>query len=115
MCLAADTSFVLYLILHTHSLSICEVGTSIKEGKALGGTLLNVGVTLNSQGNQLIANGSFVGAGTEPLFLSSIFLPISYINNLMDDFLIKLTGVMMALALRSMQKVRKLDKFETMI
>lgn len=34
---------------------------------ALGGTLLNVGVALNGQGNQLIANGSFVGAGIEPL------------------------------------------------
>ncbi|RLN35705.1 hypothetical protein C2845_PM03G29300 [Panicum miliaceum] len=29
---------------------------------ALGGTLLNVSVTLNSQGNQIIANGSFIGA-----------------------------------------------------
>jgi hypothetical protein len=28
-----------------------------------GGTLLNLGVTLNSQGSQVIANGSFVGAG----------------------------------------------------
>ncbi|KAJ3698251.1 hypothetical protein LUZ61_001956 [Rhynchospora tenuis] len=53
---------------------------------ALGGTLLNVGVTLNSQGNQLFANGSFVGA-----------------------------GVMLALVARSMQRVKKLDKFETMI
>ncbi|OEL33788.1 hypothetical protein BAE44_0005193 [Dichanthelium oligosanthes] len=33
---------------------------------ALGGTLLNVGVTLNSQGNQIIANGSFIGAGRFP-------------------------------------------------
>ncbi|KAJ1697806.1 hypothetical protein LUZ63_006318 [Rhynchospora breviuscula] len=53
---------------------------------ALGGTLLNVGVTLNSQGNQLVANGSFVGA-----------------------------GVMLVLVVRSMQRVKKLDKFETMI
>jgi hypothetical protein len=30
---------------------------------AMGGTLLNIGVTLNSQGNQIIANGSFIGAG----------------------------------------------------
>jgi hypothetical protein len=30
---------------------------------AIGGTLLNVGVTLSSQGNQIVANGSFVGAG----------------------------------------------------
>ena len=28
-----------------------------------GGTLLNLGVTLTSQGNIIIANGSFVGAG----------------------------------------------------
>ncbi|CAL5065340.1 unnamed protein product [Urochloa decumbens] len=53
---------------------------------ALGGTLLNVGVTLNSQGNQMIANGSFIGA-----------------------------GIFLALLIRSMQRVKKLDKFETMI
>lgn len=53
---------------------------------ALGGTLLNVGVTLNSQGNQIIANGSFIGA-----------------------------GIFLALLIRSMQRVKKLDKFETMI
>lgn len=53
---------------------------------ALGGTLLNVGVTLNSQGNQMIANGSFIGA-----------------------------GIFLALLVRSMQRVKKLDKFETMI
>lgn len=29
----------------------------------LGGTLLNLGVTLSSQGNQAFANGSFIGAG----------------------------------------------------
>ncbi|EER91849.1 uncharacterized protein LOC8086269 [Sorghum bicolor] len=53
---------------------------------ALGGTLLNVGVTLNTQGNQIIANGSFIGA-----------------------------GIFLALLVRSMQRVKKLDKFETMI
>uniref|UniRef100_A0A0D9XBM3 ABC1 atypical kinase-like domain-containing protein n=1 Tax=Leersia perrieri TaxID=77586 RepID=A0A0D9XBM3_9ORYZ len=53
---------------------------------AIGGTLLNVGVTLSSQGNQIIANGSFVGA-----------------------------GIFLALLIRSMQRVKKLDKFETMI
>lgn len=53
---------------------------------ALGGTLLNVGVTLNGQGNQIIANGSFIGA-----------------------------GIFLALLIRSMQRVKKLDKFETMI
>ncbi|CAN6195329.1 unnamed protein product [Urochloa humidicola] len=53
---------------------------------ALGGTLLNVGVTLNSQGNQIMANGSFIGA-----------------------------GIFLALLVRSMQRVKKLDKFETMI
>ncbi|ESQ49259.1 hypothetical protein EUTSA_v10020179mg [Eutrema salsugineum] len=52
----------------------------------LGGTLLNIGVTFNNQGSQLIANGSFVGA-----------------------------GIFMALVLRSMQRVNKLDKFEKMI
>ncbi|CAD6204656.1 unnamed protein product [Miscanthus lutarioriparius] len=53
---------------------------------ALGGTLLNVGVTLDSQGNQIIANSSFIGA-----------------------------GIFLALLIRSMQRVKKLDKFETMI
>ncbi|XP_020246082.1 uncharacterized protein LOC109823976 [Asparagus officinalis] len=53
---------------------------------ALSGTLLNVGVTLGSQGNQVIANGSFIGA-----------------------------GVFLTLLIRSMQRVKKLDKFETMI
>lgn len=53
---------------------------------ALGGALLNVGVTLSSQGNQVIANGSFIGA-----------------------------GVFLTLLIRSMQRVKKLDKFEKMI
>lgn len=52
----------------------------------LGGTLLNVGITLSSQGNQVIANGSFIGA-----------------------------GVFLTLLIRSMQRVKKLDKFEKMI
>ncbi|KAL5148281.1 Protein ACTIVITY OF BC1 COMPLEX KINASE 7, chloroplastic [Glycine soja] len=52
----------------------------------LGGTLLNLGVTLSSQGNQAFANGSFIGA-----------------------------GILGALFLRSMQRVKKLDKFENMI
>ncbi|XP_010252775.1 PREDICTED: uncharacterized protein LOC104594255 [Nelumbo nucifera] len=52
----------------------------------LGGTLLNVGITFSSQGGQVIANGSFLGA-----------------------------GVFLTLLLRSMQRVRKLDKFEKMI
>lgn len=51
-----------------------------------GGTLLNLGVTLTNQGSQIFANGSFIGA-----------------------------GVFFALLLRSMQRVRKLDKFEKMI
>ena len=52
----------------------------------LGGTLLNLGVTFNSQGSQVIANGSFVGA-----------------------------GVFLALFLTSMQRVKNLEKFEKMI
>ncbi|WOH05824.1 hypothetical protein DCAR_0625245 [Daucus carota subsp. sativus] len=52
----------------------------------LGGTLLNLGVTLSSQGNLAIANGSYVGA-----------------------------GVFLVLLVRSMQRVKKLDKFEKMI
>ncbi|PON87971.1 Protein kinase [Trema orientale] len=52
----------------------------------LGGTFLNLGMTLSSQGSQFFANGSFIGA-----------------------------GVFLALFARSMQRVKKLDKFEKMI
>ncbi|KAE8075508.1 hypothetical protein FH972_014218 [Carpinus fangiana] len=52
----------------------------------LGGTLLNIGVTFSSQGSQVIANGSFIGA-----------------------------GVFMALFFRSMQRVKMLEKIEKMI
>lgn len=31
----------------------------------LGGTLLNVGVACSNQGNQTIANGSYIGAGEQ--------------------------------------------------
>lgn len=51
-----------------------------------GGTLLNLGVTLTNQGSQILANGSFIGA-----------------------------GVFFTLFLRSMQRVKKLEKFEKMI
>lgn len=52
----------------------------------LGGTLLNVGITFSSQGNQIVANGTFVGA-----------------------------GVFLTLLIRSMQRVKRLEKFEKMI
>ncbi|KAA8524877.1 hypothetical protein F0562_011300 [Nyssa sinensis] len=52
----------------------------------LGGTLLNLGVTLSNQGNQVIANGSFIGA-----------------------------GVFLTLLIRSMQRLKMLEKFEKMI
>lgn len=52
----------------------------------LGGSLLNLGVTFSNQGSQIIANGSFISA-----------------------------GVFLTLLMRSMQRVKKLDKFETMI
>lgn len=52
----------------------------------VGGTLLNLGVSLSSQGSQIVANGSFVGA-----------------------------GILLVLLIRSMQRVKKLDKFEKMI
>uniref|UniRef100_A0A7N0ZU14 ABC1 atypical kinase-like domain-containing protein n=1 Tax=Kalanchoe fedtschenkoi TaxID=63787 RepID=A0A7N0ZU14_KALFE len=51
-----------------------------------GGTLLNLGVTFSSQESTILANAAFVGA-----------------------------GVFLALFLRSMQRVKKLDKFEKMI
>lgn len=51
-----------------------------------GGTLLNLGVTLTNQGSLVLANGSFIGA-----------------------------GVFFTLFLRSMQRVKKLEKFEKMI
>ncbi|KAF3632082.1 Kinase superfamily protein isoform 2 [Capsicum annuum] len=52
----------------------------------IGGTLVNLGVTFSSQGSQIFANGSFIGA-----------------------------GVFLTLLIRSMQRVNKLDKFEKMI
>ncbi|KAH9606642.1 hypothetical protein KSS87_013078 [Heliosperma pusillum] len=52
----------------------------------LGGTLLNLGVTFSGQGSQIVANGSFIGA-----------------------------GVFLVLLIRSMQRVKKLDNFEKMI
>ncbi|KAI3753503.1 hypothetical protein L2E82_25557 [Cichorium intybus] len=63
--------------------TIMQMGTLYT---VLGGTLVNIGVTLSTQGNQLIANGSFIAA-----------------------------GVFLALLVRSMQRVKKLDKFEKMI
>ncbi|KAI0497002.1 hypothetical protein KFK09_023328 [Dendrobium nobile] len=53
---------------------------------ALGGTLFNVGVNLSSHGNQIIANGAFIGA-----------------------------GVFLLLLARSFQRVKKLDNFEKML
>ncbi|KAI3465543.1 hypothetical protein Pfo_022206 [Paulownia fortunei] len=52
----------------------------------LWGTLLNLGMTLNNQGSRIIANGSFIGA-----------------------------GVFFILFVRSMQRVKRLDKFEKML
>ncbi|XP_020234378.1 protein ACTIVITY OF BC1 COMPLEX KINASE 7, chloroplastic [Cajanus cajan] len=52
----------------------------------IGGTLLNLGITMSSQGNIAVANGSFIGA-----------------------------GIFMTLFVRSMQRVKMLDKFEKMI
>ncbi|KAJ8423823.1 hypothetical protein Cgig2_017386 [Carnegiea gigantea] len=49
-------------------------------------TFLNLGITLTSQGSQIVANSSFLGA-----------------------------GVFFTLLVRSIQRVRKLDKFEKMI
>ncbi|XP_073035630.1 protein ACTIVITY OF BC1 COMPLEX KINASE 7, chloroplastic isoform X2 [Primulina eburnea] len=51
-----------------------------------GGTLLNLGITLGSQGSQFVVNGSFLGA-----------------------------GVFCIMFIQSMQRVKKLDKFEKMI
>uniref|UniRef100_A0A453KI40 Uncharacterized protein n=1 Tax=Aegilops tauschii subsp. strangulata TaxID=200361 RepID=A0A453KI40_AEGTS len=53
---------------------------------AMGGTLLNIGVVMGSQGNQIVANGSFIGA-----------------------------GIFLALLVASMRRVKKLEKFETMM
>ncbi|KAK4429224.1 protein ACTIVITY OF BC1 COMPLEX kinase, chloroplastic [Sesamum alatum] len=52
----------------------------------IGSTLLNLGMTLSKQGSRIIANGSFIVA-----------------------------GIFLALFLRSMQRVKNLDKFEKMI
>lgn len=52
----------------------------------LSGTLVNLGVTISSQGNQVVANAAFVCA-----------------------------GVFLTLFIRSMQRVKSLEKFEKMI
>ncbi|CAA6661518.1 unnamed protein product [Spirodela intermedia] len=52
----------------------------------LWGTLLNVGVTVGSQGNPFVSNGSFIGA-----------------------------GVFLILLVRSMRRVKRLDEFEKKI
>ncbi|GFY97687.1 protein kinase superfamily protein [Actinidia rufa] len=52
----------------------------------LGCTLLNLGVTFSNQGTQAVANGSFIGA-----------------------------GVFLVLFIRSMRRVKRLEKFEKMI
>ncbi|QCE01941.1 hypothetical protein DEO72_LG7g3242 [Vigna unguiculata] len=52
----------------------------------LGGTLLNLGITMSNQGNVAMGNGSFIAA-----------------------------GIFMTLFVRSMQRVKMLDKFEKMI
>lgn len=42
-----------------------------------GGTLLNIGVALNSQGSQIMANGTFIGAGKTTFCINnSSFLSI---------------------------------------
>ncbi|XP_008813062.1 LOW QUALITY PROTEIN: protein ACTIVITY OF BC1 COMPLEX KINASE 7, chloroplastic-like [Phoenix dactylifera] len=53
---------------------------------AMSGIFLDVGVTLSSQGNQALANGSFIGA-----------------------------GIFLTLAIISMKRVKQLDKLEKMI
>ena len=40
----------------------------------IGGTLLNLGVTLSSQGSQVFANGSFVGAGEHNMIYTSFHI-----------------------------------------
>ncbi|KAL2316546.1 hypothetical protein Fmac_030422 [Flemingia macrophylla] len=52
----------------------------------IGGTLLNLGIAFSGQGNIVVANGSFISA-----------------------------GIFMTLFVRSMQRVKMLDKFEKMI
>uniref|UniRef100_A0A803MGM0 ABC1 atypical kinase-like domain-containing protein n=1 Tax=Chenopodium quinoa TaxID=63459 RepID=A0A803MGM0_CHEQI len=59
----------------------------------LGGTLLNLGVTFSSQGSQIVANSSFVGAGKTPLPAKAFSFKFLW----------------------SMQRVKRLDKIETMI
>ncbi|KAF9589289.1 hypothetical protein IFM89_022359 [Coptis chinensis] len=67
----------------------------------LGGTLANIGVTLSSQGSQVIANGSFVGAGSlkknntdgeairteRPMLDPNLYLPMKNVKRLLQKFL----------------------------
>ena len=79
----------------------------------MGGTLLNLGITVSSQGNQAIAGGSFVGAGELELFF--LLRKFELEVQILVSIVWRNTGVFLALVLRSMQRVKKLDKFEEMI
>lgn len=93
----------------------------------LGGTLLNLGVTFSNQGSQVFANGSFIGAGElscirtfksyrREFLVSNIEIPDhSSIFRGIKCFVIENAGVFLTLLLRSMQRVKKLDKFEKMV
>lgn len=78
----------------------------------IGGTLVNIGVTCSTQGSQLIANGSFVGAG-EYVMCIVLMKFMFYLTNINHIFMN--IGIFIALLIRSMQRVKKLDKFEKMI
>lgn len=88
-----------------------------------GGTLLNLGVTLNGQGSQAMANALFVGAGWKTMFLMLGILLTIYCPKIMDFWLILMAvsclgvnaGVFFGLFMRSMQRVKLHDKIEKMI
>ena len=83
----------------------------------IGGTLLNLGMTLSSQGSQVFANGSFVGAGDKLTLLETFKLHLisRRVQVPNDNVFVLYAGVFLALFARSMQRVKKLDKFEKMI
>lgn len=79
----------------------------------VGGILLNLGLTLRVQGSRAAANGSFIVAGKSLLcILPSIKRDEYELNRYLLDCV---AGFFFILFVRSMQKVKKLDKFEKMI
>ena len=79
----------------------------------LGGTLLNLGITMSNQGNAAMGNGSFIAAGD--CVMKLIVESCSNFFIWLIGAAFECAGIFMTLFVRSMQRVKMLDKFEEMI